>query len=141
LDDASGKRRLESAKGDGMDGSCRSLQGSTDWLQSLRTHRDSPLVFFLAVLVIILNLADAVFTEFILAHGGWEVNPIARAAIETFGDYFWIWKYAVVSLSVLLLSNFIHMRLARISLAVAAVLYSAVTVWHLILIDSLVPLF
>ncbi|MCU0555616.1 MAG: DUF5658 family protein [Syntrophales bacterium] len=123
-----------------MDGSCRSLQTATGWLQFLNMRRDNPAVFFLAVLVIILNLADAVFTDFILAHGGWEVNPIARAAIAAFGDTFWIWKYAVVSLSVILLSSFVHMRMARICLTVAAVLYSAVTVWHLILIDSLYPL-
>ena len=123
-----------------MEGSCRSLQTATGWLQFLNERRDSPGVFFLAVLVIILNLADAVFTEFILAHGGWEVNPIARAAIATFGDAFWIWKYAVVSLSVILLSSLVHLRMARVCLAVAAVLYSAVTVWHMILIDSLYPL-
>jgi len=124
-----------------MDGSCRSLQTATGWLQFLNMRRDNPVVFFLAVLVIILNLADAVFTEFILAHGGWEVNPIARAAIAAFRDAFWIWKYAVVSLSVILLSSFVHVRMARVCLTVAAVLYSAVTVWHLILIDSLIPLF
>lgn len=123
-----------------MEGSCRSLQTATGWLQFLNERRDSPVFFFLAVLVIILNLADAVFTEFILAHGGWEVNPIARAAIAAFGDSFWIWKYAVVSLSVILLSSLVHMRMARVCLAVAAVLYSAVTVWHMILIDSLIPL-
>jgi len=122
-----------------MDGSCRSLQTATGWLQFLNERRDSPGVFFLAVLVIILNLADAIFTEFILAHGGWEVNPIARAAIAAFGDSFWIWKYAVVSLSVILLSSLVHLRMARVCLAVAAVLYSAVTVWHMILIDSLIP--
>ncbi len=124
-----------------MEGSCRSLQTATGWMQFLNERRDSPGVFFLAVLVIILNLADAVFTEFILAHGGWEVNPIARAAIAAFGDAFWIWKYAVVSLSVILLSSLVHLRMARVCLAVAAVLYSAVTVWHMILIDSLIPLF
>ncbi len=123
-----------------MEGSCRSLQTATGWLQFLNERRDSPVFFFLAVLVIILNLADAVFTEFILAHGGWEVNPIARAAIAAFGDSFWIWKYAVVSLSVILLSSLVHLRMARVCLAVAAVLYSAVTVWHMILIDSLIPL-
>lgn len=123
-----------------MDGSCRSLQTATGWLQFLNERRDSPGFFFLAVLVIILNLADAIFTEFILAHGGWEVNPIARAAIAAFGDSFWIWKYAVVSLSVILLSSLVHLRMARVCLAVAAVLYSAVTVWHMILIDSLYPL-
>lgn len=122
-----------------MDGSCRSLQTASGWLQFLNERRDCPGVFSLAVLVIILNLADAIFTEFILAHGGWEVNPIARAAIAAFGESFWIWKYAVVSLSVILLSCLAHLRMARVCLAVAAVLYSAVTVWHMILIDSLVP--
>ncbi len=123
-----------------MEGSCSPLQTSNGWLQALCAYRNDPLAFFMAVLVIILNLADAVFTDFILAHGGWEVNPIARAAIAAFGDTFWVWKYAVVSLSVILLSTFVHMRMARVCLAVAAVLYSAVTVWHLILIDSLYPL-
>lgn len=122
-----------------MDGSCRSPITAAGWLQFLNMRRDSPMDFFLAVLVIILNLADAVFTEFILAHGGWEVNPIARAAIAAFGDAFWVWKYAVVSLSVILLSSLVHLRMARVCLVVAAVLYSAVTVWHLILIDSLIP--
>ncbi|NPV04938.1 MAG: hypothetical protein HPY67_09420 [Syntrophaceae bacterium] len=115
------------------------LQTSNPWVQALCARIDNPMVFFLAVLVIVLNLADAVFTDFILAHGGWEVNPIARGAIAAFGDYFWVWKYCLVSFSVILLSGYVHMRMARVCLAVAAVLYSAVTVWHLILIDSLVP--
>jgi len=122
------------------EGRCSPLQTSNGWLQALCARRDDPLVFFLAVLVIVLNLADAVCTDFILAHGGWEVNPIARGAIAAFGDRFWIWKYSLVSFSVILLSGYVHMRMARVCLAVAAVLYSAVTVWHLILIDSLHPL-
>lgn len=120
-------------------GDCSPFQTANGWLQILCARRDNPMVFFLAVLVIVLNLADAVFTDFILAHGGWEVNPIARGAIAVFGDHFWVWKYSLVSFSVILLSGYVHMRMARVCLAVAAVLYSAVTVWHLILIDSLVP--
>jgi len=123
------------------EGSCRPLQSPNGWLQALCARRDDPAVFFLAVLVIVLNLADAVFTDFILAHGGWEVNPIAEAAIAAFGDRFWVWKYSLVSFSVILLSGHVHMRIARVCLAVAAVLYSAVTVWHLILIDTLHPVF
>lgn len=117
------------------------LQTPNPWVQALCARIDNPMVFFLAVLVIVLNLADAVFTDFILAHGGWEVNPIARGAIAAFGDHFWVWKYCLVSFSVILLSGYVHMRMARVCLAVAAVLYSAVTVWHLILIDTLSPMF
>jgi hypothetical protein len=38
-----------------------------------------------------------------------------------------------------MLSSHIHLRVARVCLAVAAFMYSGVTVWHLILIDSLYP--
>ncbi len=122
-----------------MDGLCGTLQTRTEWFQSLRLYRDYPLMFFMAILVVCLNIADALLTEFIITHGGSEVNPIAQAAISTFGDHFWLWKYAVVSLSVILLSSHIHLRMARVSLAIAAFFYIGVTMWHLILIDSLRP--
>ena len=122
-----------------MDGICCTLQTRSAWIETLRADRKSPLMFFMAVLIMSLNIRDAFFTEFIIAHGGWEVNPIARAAIATFGDHFWLWKHGVVSLAVIMLSSHIHLRMARVCLAVAAFMYSGVTVWHLILIDSLYP--
>jgi hypothetical protein len=122
-----------------MDGFCGTLQTRSEWFQSLHLYRVNPPMFFMAILVVCLNIADACFTQIILAHGGWEVNPIARAAIFAFGDHFWLWKYALVSLSVFILSSHIHLRLARVSLAIAAVFYSGVTVWHLILIDCIHP--
>jgi hypothetical protein len=122
-----------------MDGICSTLQNRFAWIETLSADRSSPLMFFIAVLIISLNISDALFTQFIIAHGGWEVNPIARAAIATFGDHFWLWKHAVVSLAVIMLSSHIHLRMARVCLAVAACMYIGVTVWHLILIDSLYP--
>jgi hypothetical protein len=119
---------------------CGTLQTGTGWLQSLSLYRDNPLMFFMAVLVASLNITDAFFTQFILSHGGWEINPIARAAIATFGDYFWLWKHGVVSLAIIMLSSHIHLRMARVCLAIAAFFYSGVTVWHMILINSLRPL-
>jgi hypothetical protein len=107
----------------------------------LCADRNRPLMFFVAILIMSLNITDAFFTQIIIAHGGWEVNPIARAALDLCGDYFWLWKHGVVSLAVIMLSSYIHLRIARVSLAVAAGMYSAVTVWHLILIDSIYPFF
>ena len=123
-----------------MDGICSTLQTRFAWLETLSADRSSPQMFFMAVLILSLNISDALCTQFIIAHGGWEVNPIARAAMTTFGDHFWLWKHAVVSLAVIMLSSYIHLRMARVCLATAAGLYCAVTVWHLILIDSLYPL-
>jgi len=122
-----------------MDGICCTLQTRSAWIEMLIADRKRPLMFFMAVLIMSLNITDAFFTEIIIAHGGWEVNPIARAAIATFGDHFWLWKHGVVSLAVIMLSSHIHLRVARVCLAVAAFMYSGVTVWHLILIDSLYP--
>ena len=122
-----------------MDGICCTLQTRSAWIETLIADRKRPLMFFMAVLIMSLNITDAFFTEIIIAHGGWEVNPIARAAIATFGDHFWLWKHGVVSLAVIMLASHIHLRVARVCLAVAAFMYSGVTVWHLILIDSLYP--
>ena len=122
-----------------MDGTCSTLQARLAWIETLIADRKRPLMFFMAVLIMSLNITDAFFTEIIIAHGGWEVNPIARAAIATFGDHFWLWKHGVVSLAVIMLSSHIHLRVARVCLTVAAFMYSGVTVWHLILIDSLYP--
>jgi Domain of unknown function (DUF5658) len=122
-----------------MDGICCTLQTRPAWIETLIADRKRPLMFFMAVLIMSLNITDAFFTEIIIAHGGWEVNPIARAAIATFGDHFWLWKHGVVSLAVIMLASHIHLRVARVCLAVAAFMYSGVTVWHLILIDSLYP--
>ena len=113
-----------------MDGICCTLQTRSAWIEALIADRKSPLMFFIAVLIMSLNITDAFFTEIIIAHGGWEVNPIARSAIATFGDYFWLWKHGVVSLAVIMLSSHIHLRMARVSLATAACIYSGVTVWH-----------
>jgi hypothetical protein len=123
-----------------MEGFCGTLQTRAGWLQSLLVWRNNPLMFFMAILVASLNIADAFLTQFIIAHGGSEVNPIAQAAISTFGDHFWLWKHAVVSLSVIMLSSHIHLRMARVCLGIAAFFYSGVTVWHMILIESLRPI-
>lgn len=122
-----------------MDGICCTLHTRSAWIETLIADRIRPLMFFMAVLIMSLNITDAFFTQIIIAHGGWEVNPIARAAIAAFGDHFWLWKHGVVSLAVIMLSSHIHLRVARVCLAVAAFMYSGVTVWHLILIDSLYP--
>ena len=124
-----------------MDGICSTLQTRLTWIDTLRADRNGPLMFFMAVLVMSLNISDAFFTQIIIAHGGCEVNPIARAALDIFGDHFWLWKHGVVSLAVIMLSSHIHLRMARACLAIVALVYSGVTVWHLILIDSLYPFF
>jgi hypothetical protein len=65
--------------------------------------RYSSTLFFFVVLILGLNILDALFTLFILDLKGWEANPVVRSVIETYGDKFWIWKFVLVSTCVTLL--------------------------------------
>jgi hypothetical protein len=60
-------------------------------------------LLLLIILPIGLTILDALFTMMILDNGGWEVNPLVRSAIQIFGDRFWVWKFAIVSIPLILL--------------------------------------
>ena len=60
-------------------------------------------LLLLLVLPIGLTVLDAFFTMVILDNGGWEVNPVVRSAIQLFGDRFWVWKFAIVSIPLIIL--------------------------------------
>ena len=74
--------------------------------------RYNPKIFFILVLIVFLNLLDALFTSIVLSHDGWELNPIVRAVIERYGNKFWIWKFAVVSSCVVILC--LHSKFRRV---------------------------
>jgi len=115
------------------------VQTCAAWFERFIAYRINPGIFFTAVVILSLNITDACFTQLIIDHGGWEINPFARAAMATFGDNFWIWKHLLVSLAVVMLILHGHLRTARVSLAMAACLFAGVTVWQLILIGHLQP--
>jgi len=65
--------------------------------------RYSSALFFFLVLLLGLNVLDALFTMIILDVGGSELNPVVSSVITLYGDRFWIWKFGIVSLSLILL--------------------------------------
>ena len=65
--------------------------------------RYSPSLLFFLILIVGLNVLDSSFTLIILECGGWEVNPLARSAIEVYGEQFWVWKFLLVSVNLVLL--------------------------------------
>jgi hypothetical protein len=65
--------------------------------------RYRPALFFFIVLILGLNILDAIFTMAILDRQGWEANPIVESVINLHGDRFWIWKFLLVSLCLSLL--------------------------------------
>ena len=90
----------------------------------------------LVVLVAGLNILDAIFTQLILAAGGAESNPVVRAAIDAYGDRFWVWKVAAVSSLLVLLCLYSRLRLFRAILAGTALLFAGVICWQLHLLAA-----
>lgn len=66
--------------------------------------------------------------------GSWEVNPIVRSVIQLYGDKFWIWKFAIVSFSLILLC--LHSKFRRVKTIIVSVgfVYLTVVVYQMLLI-------
>ncbi len=90
----------------------------------------------LVVLVAGLNILDAIFTQMILDTGGTECNPFVRAALDTYGDRFWVWKVAGVSALLVLMCLYSRLILFRVILAGTALLYIGVISWQLHLLTN-----
>ncbi len=94
-------------------------------------------IFFFIVLMLALNVLDSLFTLMILDMSGKEFNPVVRSVIDLYGDHFWIWKYAVVSFSIILLclcSKFKTVKGVIVSLSsiyLTVVLYQIFLLTHL----------
>ena len=81
-----------------------------------------------------LNVLDAFLTTMILEMGGEELNPIVRSVMSLRGEKFWVWKFEIVSLCVVLLC--LHSRFKRF-MAVCiggGFLYLAVILYQIFLI-------
>jgi hypothetical protein len=93
-------------------------------------------LFFLIVLIAGLNVVDALLTMMILEDGGWELNPIVRSVIQLYGDKFWIWKFVIVSVSLILLCLHSKFRLATHVILGVGMIYIAVILFQILLIVS-----
>ena len=93
-------------------------------------------LLFLIVLIAGLNILDALFTMMILEDGGLEMNPIVHNAIQIYGDRFWIWKFAIVSLPLILLCLHSKFRLATPVILGMSVIYVTAILFQILLIIS-----
>lgn len=81
----------------------------------------SPTLLFFLVLIIGLNCLDSFFTMKILQNNGGELNPIVESTMTFLGEKFWIWKFAVVSFSSVILC--LHSRFVRVKIAIIFLCY------------------
>jgi hypothetical protein len=73
----------------------------------------------LLILILGLNILDSFFTLMILDLGGWELNPVVGSAIDLYGDSFWIWKYGIVSIPLILLC--LHSQFKRVKTIILSI--------------------
>jgi hypothetical protein len=86
-----------------------------------------------------LNILDAAFTMVVLANQGVELNPIVKAAIEAYGDNFWIWKFLIVSSCVIILC--LHSKFRRVNVMILGVCstYVVLIIYQIFLIAYRIP--
>jgi hypothetical protein len=97
-------------------------------------HYSSRLLFILTLLVG-LNILDSLFTMMILDLGGEEVNFLVRSAIQAYGDRFWIWKFALVSVSAVLLCLGSRLKYVKGVIVGLACLYFVVVAYQIALLN------
>jgi len=99
--------------------------------------RYSPALFFFVVLILALNILDSLFTMMILDLGGREFNPIVQSIMALHGDQFWIYKFLMVSGSLVLICLHRGFKLVRKIIIVISSIYLIIVLYQVFLITHL----
>ena len=81
-----------------------------------------------------LNILDALCTLMILDYGAWELNPLVRSAIGLYGDRFWVWKFAIVSICLVLLCIHIKFKPTKTIIVTISSIYFGIVLYQIFLI-------
>jgi len=96
--------------------------------------RYSPILLFLLALILGLNIFDSLFTMIILDLGGKQSNPFVRSFIELHGDMFWVWRFVIASIALVLL--YLHRGFIRVRRMIIAIglIYMVIVIYQMYLI-------
>lgn len=96
--------------------------------------RYSFVMFFFLVSIVGLNVLDSIFTMMILDQGGWEANPLIQAVMDVHGSNFWMYKFAMVSVCLLLLCVHSKYRLVKKIIVFLTSVYLSVIIYQIYLL-------
>jgi hypothetical protein len=99
------------------------------------TNRYSSVVFFFLVLTMGLNILDSLFTMMIIDLKGREINPVVQSIMTLYGSDFWIWKFGIVSLSLILLSILSDLKIVKGIIVTVSSVYFTVVLYQLLLLS------
>jgi len=90
------------------------------WRQGFRRKSDrekggyidrySSKLFLLFFSILCLNIVDVSLTHTITYQKGWKLNPMIRFVMEMSGERFWIWKFVIISIVLILLCLHINFK-------------------------------
>ena len=109
----------------------------SDQEQGRYVDRYSKPIFFLLILILGLNILDSFLTMMILDLGGKEFNPLVRSVMDLHGDKFWIWKFGMVSASLVLLCLHRGYKLFRGIIIAISSIYLVIVLYQVYLISHL----
>ena len=110
------------------------MRRKADWQKGGYVDRYSSILFFFLISIVGLNVLDAFLTLLILDLKGWEANPVVNSVITLYGIKFWIWKFFIVSVSLVLLCLHSRFRLVREIIVAIGCLYIMVVVYQIFLL-------
>ncbi len=96
--------------------------------------RYSSVVFFFLVLTLGLNILDSLFTMMIMDLKGREINPMVQSIMALYGSDFWIWKFGIVSLSLILLCILSDLKIVKGIIVTLSSVYFTVVLYQLFLL-------
>ena len=99
--------------------------------------RYSSVIFFFLVLTLGLNILDSLFTMMIVDLRGRELNPVVQSVMNLYGSNFWIWKFGIVSLSLILLCILSNFKIVKGIIIALSSLYLTVVLYQIFLLTHL----
>jgi hypothetical protein len=96
--------------------------------------RYSYVLFFILVLILGLNVLDSLFAMLMIDLGDQEFNPLVRSYVELHGDMFWIWRFVIVSIALILLYLHHGFILVRRVIIAIGLIYIVIVVYQMYLI-------
>ncbi len=110
---------------------------NTTWLKKCLTIRYNADLLIAMTLISGLNILDYFFTMVILDEGGKEINPIAQSAMDAWGDHFWVWKFVLVSVTLVLLCLRSNSKYVKAAIFGVTSLYIAIIFYQISLLNLL----
>ena len=103
----------------------------------------SPKLFIPIVATLFFSVFDALLTLFLIGHGAYETNPIMAHYLNIGPYYFFVVKYLLTSLGVIILLIFRNLTFRILKINASALLYLiagmfiAVVAWEIFLISKI----